>query len=510
MRKFFQFFSLTILTQGVLFLNQIALLPIQIRIWGHASTAYWCATLALATIATVADFGLRTAGHAELIRYAHNPADEQAKTEFQHLWAWIRILICVTTIALIALDLLYTCLYAKTSYPLWRAALTIGVALETTLGVRIMYLDSLELYREAEAGYLLLAAARLCLAIGALIFFHSAPDTLAWIWFFTGIFAIAQQSKLCRRIGLLRLFEPMPPGLSLRTLAIARHTMADPASNWMRNSVPVLVLSAIAQPVAVTTYVALRGVFGAARATIRQLSRYASVQYVCLRQSHKMSVAEVQLTLCVLFTAFVASVLTCIVIADNFRLGSLLLVRSDATLYQAIAITFGLGSPFYAYQILQALMLRYGKVREIARRQYLYITCLVIFAAVALLTKSVPLWLVLTLVADIVISLSFMLNPSRTSILGQTSAGARGFLAALTSALLAAALWLVLRFRPLDFLQQPTTSAIAYTLAFLSLCILVIATVYLYIAHDLLPEARTLVASALGAIFNSRSEDTAK
>ena len=216
MRKFFQFFSITILTQGVLALNQIVLLPIQIRIWGQASTAYWCATFALASIISVADLGLRTAGHLELMRYAHNPADEQAKTEFQHLWAWIRILICVATITLIALDLLYNCLYAKTSYPLWHAALTIGVALETILCARITYLDSLELYREAEAGYLLLAATRFCLTIGALIFFHSPPCTLAWIWFFAGIFAIANQSKLCRRIGLLRLFEPMPQGLRER------------------------------------------------------------------------------------------------------------------------------------------------------------------------------------------------------------------------------------------------------------------------------------------------------
>ena len=66
------------LTQGVLLLNQVVLLPIQIRIWGHLSTAHWYAMLAIATIVSVADCGLRTAGHAELIRYAHNPADEQA------------------------------------------------------------------------------------------------------------------------------------------------------------------------------------------------------------------------------------------------------------------------------------------------------------------------------------------------------------------------------------------------------------------------------------------------
>ena len=508
--KLFQFFSLTILTQGVLLLNQIVLLPIQIRIWGHASTAYWYATLAVATVTSVADFGLRTAGHAELIRYAHNPAAQQVKNEFRHLWAWIRILISVATIALIAVDLFYHCLCAKTRYPLWRAALTIGIALETLLCIRVTYLDSLELYREAEASYLLLAASRLCLAIGALILFHSPPDTLGWTWFFTGVFALAHQSRLCRRLGLLRLFESMPAGLSFKTLAIARHTMADPCSSWMRNNVPVLILSAIAQPLAITTYVALRAVFGAARQMIMQFSRYASVQYVSLRQSHKTSVAEVQITLCVLFAAFFASVLNCIVIADNFRLASLWLVRSDAALYRTIAIIFGVASPFYAYQIVQALMLRFGKVHQIARRQYLYITCLVIFAAVALLTKSVLLWLVLILVADIMISFSFMLQPSGTSILAQTSAGVRGFLAALTSALLGAGLWLVLRFESFDFLQRSTAQAVTYTLAFLSLWILVIAAVYLYIAHDLLPNARTLVGSALGALFNSRLEETAK
>ena len=71
------------LTQGVLLLNQVVLLPIQIRIWGHIATAHWYTMLAIATIVSVSDCGLRTAGHAELIRYAHNPADQQAKIDFQ-------------------------------------------------------------------------------------------------------------------------------------------------------------------------------------------------------------------------------------------------------------------------------------------------------------------------------------------------------------------------------------------------------------------------------------------
>jgi hypothetical protein len=159
-RKFFQFFSLTMLTQGVLLLNQVVLLPIQIRIWGHVSTAHSYTMLAIATIVGVADCGLRTAGHAELIRYAHNPADEQAKTEFQHLWAWIRILICVVSITLIGLDLAYNCLYTKTPYPLWRSALVIGVASLLGAAIALMFVVISWTWRNRSqkfSAYLLLA-----------------------------------------------------------------------------------------------------------------------------------------------------------------------------------------------------------------------------------------------------------------------------------------------------------------------------------------------------------------
>ena len=163
---------------------------------------------------------------------------------------------------------------------------------------------------------------------------------------------------------------------------------------------------------------------------ILQLSRYASVQYVWLKESHKAVLAETQFTLCVLFAAFFSSVITGIVVADNFRLASFWLV--DFTFLHA------------------------------ANRE------------------NTP-----------------------------TSAGVRGSLAALASALLGLSLWLLVRFEPFEFLRQSTTSAIAYTLAFSALWTLVIAALYLYIGHDLLSEAKTLAVSALGAFFNSRPEEPA-
>jgi hypothetical protein len=495
-RNPFQFVSLALLTQGVLLLNQIVLLPFQIRIWGTDTAAYWYSTVALAALTTAADFGLRTAGHAEFIRYAHDPNDHHARIEFQHLWDWMRILLLSSTVVLVALDFGYHRFFQVMAYPLWRPALVIGIALETLLIVRMMYMDSLGLYTESEGGYLLLAAGRLGLALGALLIFHAPPATLAWIWFFAGVLAIAQQSWLCRRIKILQLFAPISPGLSFRTLTIARHTMADPSSNWMRFNAPVLVLAAIAQPAAVTTYVALRAVFGAARATISQLSRYAS--------------AEIQVTLCVLLTAFTAAVVGCVVIADNFRVASFWLVHANPQLYQAIAIMFGLGSAFSSYQIMVALMLRFGEVDRIARRQYLYILYAALFAVVALITRSTLLWLALLWLAEVMISLSFLLKTSPDGVQAQTSAGIRGCVAATASSVIILAMWLTVRLGHFGFLSGTTVSAVAPTAGFLLVWISLMAAVYLYIIRDLFVKTKSNSATMISPLPAVGAGSTAK
>ena len=107
---------------------------------------------------------------------------------------------------------------------------------------------------------------------------------------------------------------------------------ADTITLWhMKN-----IKSEIIRPALISAgYAALRksrfhgrkgNLFGTARQVILQLSRYASVQYVWLKESHKAVLAETQFTLCVLFAAFFSSVITGIVVADNFRLASFWLV----------------------------------------------------------------------------------------------------------------------------------------------------------------------------------------
>ncbi len=173
------------MTQVVLLLNQVLLLPVQIRVWGTDTTAYWISVMAVANLTSIADFGLRAAGHAELIRHTNDPEDHKSRNEFAQLWAWIRILITATTVVLLIGDFVYHHVYRGQPFALWREALIVGVALEVLLSVRIQYLDSQGYYREAEAGYLVLAAMRLFLALGALLIFKEKAglQVLGWIWF---------------------------------------------------------------------------------------------------------------------------------------------------------------------------------------------------------------------------------------------------------------------------------------------------------------------------------------
>jgi hypothetical protein len=482
----FQFASLALMTQGVLMLNQILLLPIQLRIWRTDVTAEWYAILAIAAITAISDFGLRQAGHAHLIRWVHDPADDEARLEFTHLWAWIRILCLATTTMLVVGDFAFSHFWLGLHYPLWRTALLLTVAIEALICVRVTFLDTQGFYTEAEAGYLVLIAGRFILSLGALLFFQAPPWVLAWLWFAGAVVALVQQSFLCRRAGRLKLFEPFPPNLQLRHVATIRYTMADPCSNWVRINGPVVVLSSMAAPsIAIVTYVALRAIFGAPRATIQQMSRYASVEYIALRQRQMFEMAEKHLVMLMLLSAYFASCCAAFVVADNGRLASLLLKEMDLPIYQMMSITFALGNAFYAGQICVSVCRRTGEVAEIAHRQYFYMGVSVVFAVIALLTKSVLVWLVLMLVADILLALSFMLTPPAHSILRQTSAGWRTMTAAATSSVLVFAMFLILYYRLFDFFNGRTIFDALCTLAFFLAWILLIGFVDLSLAYGM-------------------------
>ena len=421
MKRLIHFFSLAVTTQLILMLSQLILLPIQVRHWGQGGTAYWYSALAIATVTYVVDCGLRTAGHTELLKASADPTASSEVNQFSQIWSWIRILIFVVTVALICGDFFSNLLMHSAGYPIWRAALVIACALETVLVVRITYLDTLGRYRGAEASYFSLAVLRLTFSVPALLILHWSAAGLAGIYLVSAAIALfVQDHWLCRSTPLLRLSAKFPKP-SWRVLALARYTVAEPLANWMRLSMPVLVIAQIASPVAVTTYVALRAVFGAGRSTIQQLARVASVEVLRSRALGEMKRAESLLTLFVVAAVFFGSVIGSFVVLDNIRILGLWLKRFDRHVFAETALAFSLTAPFFSYQIPMNLMFRMGQLASVARRHYGFLGYSAAFAGVSLLAKSLPVYLALLVVAETLLSVSFF-NTARASLLGAVGA----------------------------------------------------------------------------------------
>ncbi len=422
MKRLIHFFSLAVTTQLILMLSQLILLPIQVRLWGQGGTASWYSALAIATVTYVVDCGLRTAGHTELLKASADPAASPAEVnQFRQIWSWIRILILVVTVALISGDFVSNLFMHSAGYPVWRAALVIACALETVLVVRITYLDTLGRYRGAEASYFSLAVLRLTLSVPALLFLHWSAAGLAGIYLVSAAIALfVQDYWLCRSTPLLRLASKFPKP-SWRVLALARYTVAEPLANWMRLSMPVLVIAQIASPVAVTTYVALRAVFGAGRSTIQQLARVASVEVLRSRSLGEMKRAESLLTLFVVAAVFFGSLIGSFVVLDNLRILGLWLKKFDRHVFAETALAFALTAPFFSYQIPMNLMFRMGQLASVARRHYGFLGYSAAFAGVSLLAKSLPVYLALLVVAETLLSVSFF-NTARASLFGAVGA----------------------------------------------------------------------------------------
>ena len=445
MKRFVQFFSIAAMTQVILLLNQVVLLPMQIRLWGNSETALWYAAIALATVTTVADCGLRTAGHVELLRLVRTN-DPDARAEFLQVWAWIRLLVVLVTATLLVADLAYGASHGMGKWQLGRVLLTLAYAFETVLIIRIVYLDSLGEYSSAESSYFLFAAIRLVLAVPALLFFRVHPVGLCWLFLGTSVLGLALQGWLCNIPRELRIFAGFPHRLSFGTCSLVRYTMAEPVANWARLSLPVLVIASIAPDTAVTTYVALRAIYGAARTSIQQVARVASVEVLRLLGQRRMAPAESLLSLFLLFAGLIGTALAGAVVLDNMRLLSLWLKHYDRLLFQNINLSFALSSPFYSYQIIVALSFRMGQLALTARRQYTYLLYSALFAASAVIIKSLDVYMALLVVAEIVLATSFL---ARQNIGGdaspRTNAGWRGLAGSFAGSALVFALWITVR-----------------------------------------------------------------
>ena len=399
--RFLRFLSLTTATQLCLLINQLVLLPWQLRIWGSQVTAGWFVVIAVANLATVADLGLRTAGHAQLFASVQT-RELHATREFSELWTLTRALFVAVTLVLLIVQMVSARASGTPLYA-WMMAVTIAAALDTVTIVRGMWLDTLGHFNKVEAVFLIMSASRVVLSFLVLVAFHAPPAVVGWITLATAIGGMISQAAILNEPAGLRLLARGTGRLHLKALFIVRFVVAEPAANWVRLSLPVIVLTAIAPAIFVTTYVAMRALFGLARQLINQISRYASVGYVHRATTDQID-AERYASRSILASTIVSVGVASATIADHGRLLGIWLHEVDIHAMNVAGLSFALSATAYGYQVITGVMMRSGDVPGVAKRQYVYLIVAACAAALGRLTASPVLYLVLAATNELLLA----------------------------------------------------------------------------------------------------------
>jgi hypothetical protein len=209
----------------------------------------------------------------------------------------------------------------------------------------------------------------------------------------------------------------------------------------MRIGFPVLILQAIAPPQVITTFVALRAVFGASRTTIQQMARVASVEYLRLQSTRRSELANNVLAGFVQLGTFLGAAIAGLVVVDNLRVLSIWLSHSNRFVFQAVLATFAFSAPFYSYQIVVNLMFRMGRLPAVAHRQYGFILYSCLFAVAALFLHSLNIYLVLLALAELLLSASFLLGRLDAAHSDSWKIGVRGLTGSFIGLVVLGALW---------------------------------------------------------------------
>ena len=398
MGRFFQFFSLTMATQGCLLVNQVVLLPLELRVWGTDAVAKWVVLIAVANLAGVTDLGLRNAGHSQLLSSVRT-GDAAAALEFRETWALTRALIVGLTAVFLAYEL-----WSGTASSGLLAVVTVSAALDTLTVVRGIWFDTLGRFNKIEALYLGMIASRVTLSLIALTAFRASPAVLAYIMLATSSGWMAAQAFVLRTPASLAFLSGTYRDLRRRTLGVVWFVVSEPAANWIRISLPVVVFAVFAPPAFITTYVAIRAIFASARQVISQLARYTSVQYV-QRLGDGKTVADHIAVRAIFACTVIGVAVSSIIIADHGRLLRIWLGAANVQAENLIVASFVAGALGFGYQVVAGILIRSGDVVGVAKRQYVYVgVCTAAALVISIAVKSTSVYLAALAAQELVIA----------------------------------------------------------------------------------------------------------
>jgi hypothetical protein len=379
-----RFLSTVLLSQAALVAQQLVLLPLQIHIWGHDLVAIWLAQLALAAIVGVSDLGLRNAGFALV-------AANDVEGRFRSLWSVIRAHMFVAALAMMVLGLATFHARLRPEDVAFVVLLTIGATLEHFLGQRISLIEARGRIALAEAAFLIMTAPRFVLGGVMLYFFHAGPLALAVLWLVTAVVGLVFQ-EVTAGIGKVAPFFGKWRFTGLKSVySDASWAASTTIVSWTQIQLPVVALSAFAPSAIVSSFVALRSLFGLTRLVLIQVSRPVSVKYGERSRAGDADGAKAQLLLIAAGIAWLAAGAGLAVFSERQLFTGPVFDLPRNQMVLMLTLTLALSSMFAIHNIFTLSMARSGGITLSGAANYIYSIGMVAACGAAFLTKSVPI-----------------------------------------------------------------------------------------------------------------------
>ena len=267
-----RFLSIVTLSQATLVAQQLLILPLQIHVWGHDTVAVWLPALALAAIVNSSDLGLKNAGFAAI-------AAGETGDKFATLWSIVRLQTLGVGIVTMGLSFLMFSSRIAPDQAIFLVILTASAMMENCLGLRTPFLEAFGRIAHAESAFLAMVAARLIGGATLIYFLRVGPVALSILWLATACMAVLIQEQFREVRTVAPLFRRWKFSHVRETYADARWSAATPLVLWAQIQLPVITLSSFAPSAIVSSFVALRTLYGLTRLIIQQISRIISIQY---------------------------------------------------------------------------------------------------------------------------------------------------------------------------------------------------------------------------------------
>lgn len=360
-----RFLSIVTLSQATLVAQQLLILPLQIHVWGHDTVAVWLAALALAAIVSSSDLGLKNAGFAAI-------AAGETGDKFATIWSVMRLQMLATGLVTMAISFVMFSGRIAPDQTVFLVVLTASSIVETCLGMRTPFLEAFGRISHAESAFLAMVATRLVVGAALIHYLHAGPAILSVLWLSSACLAVFLQEQFREVRTVAPLFGRWKFSHIRETYADARWSAATPLVLWAQIQLPVITLSSFAPSAIVSSFVALRTLYGLTRLIIQQISRIISIQYT--RRVREISADNARAFLLVVAAgvAWLSAGAGLAIFAEKFWLTGPLFDIPKTPIVYLLILTLGISSTMSVHQLFSLSMAREGAFSTSGTANYAY------------------------------------------------------------------------------------------------------------------------------------------